>query len=44
MDGFDKGAGKMTEETWLKVVEIVKREPDLKKGGSGVILLNEKER
>jgi len=43
MDGFDKGAGKMTEETWLKVVEIVKREPDLKEGSSGVILLNEKE-
>lgn len=30
MDGFDKGAGKMTEETWMKAVEIVKRELDLK--------------
>ena len=30
IDGFDKGAGKMTEETWMEVVETVKRELDLK--------------
>ncbi len=52
MDGFDKGAGKMIEETWMKVVEIVKGELDLKKGdsllevgcGAGAMLLPLSER
>jgi ubiquinone/menaquinone biosynthesis C-methylase UbiE len=52
MDGFDKGAGKMIEETWLKVVEIVKGELDLKEGdsmlgvgcGAGAMLLPLSER
>ena len=47
MDGFDKGAGKMTEETWMKAVEIVKRELEIKEGdfllevgcGAGAMLL-----
>jgi len=47
MDGFDKGAGKMSEETWMKAVGIVKRELDLKRGnfllevgcGAGAMLL-----
>ena len=47
MDGFDKGAGKMTEETWMEAVETVKRELALKEGdfllevgcGAGAMLL-----
>lgn len=35
MDGFDKGAGKMTEETWMKAVERVKRELDQNIEGYG---------
>lgn len=29
LDGFDKGAGRMTEEVWLKVVETVVKELEL---------------
>lgn len=47
LDGFDKGAGKMSVELWLSVALTVGRELDLKKGdfllevgcGSGAMLL-----
>ena len=32
MDGFDTATGTMTEETWMNVVEMVKRKLNLRKG------------
>ena len=47
MDGFDTATGTMTEETWMNVVEMVKRKLNLRKGdfllevgcGAGAMLL-----